>query len=525
MRLPVLALFERSIRVESRSLIMCFARMALPVMILVSLFPVAAMARYAVFGSPGRDVFRSIAWLNFSVITLAGLSYFASVITEEKEELTLGLLRMTGLSPLAILAGKSTSRLVGSAFLLLVQFPFTLLAVTLGGVSNQQIVATYCALLAYTFLLCNLALLWSVVFQQTRIAATVTGICLGAFLILPVSASASLKGLAPILHYPIDRGAARLAISVCDMVTLASPVTALNRLLITGTTIVPLSGQVISNLAAGVGLFLLAWVVFEPCTREQKEAGPGRGFQFRRGGPRARVPPAVSGPAAVSWKDYQLNVGGRAGMGVKIAVMGVVCAVVASFPAFFRERVTREYVGGSMMVTTLVTLGVALAFDASRIFRDEVRWKTLSTLAVLPVSMPELAYRKIAGYIRGVLPILLYFGLGVLIYPDGFMKTFAAMLDGTEECLMLLLFILQLVLFLHMVAFFSLIVKRGALPLALGVHYFGGVFLTVPLGMLGAFRGLNFETGATLTLVVTLALIVALHRGIGNRLLRLSAEE
>ena len=54
-------------------------------------------------------------------------------MAEEKEEQTLGLLRMTGLSPLSILLGKSTSRLCGALLLLAAQFPFTIFAVTLGG--------------------------------------------------------------------------------------------------------------------------------------------------------------------------------------------------------------------------------------------------------------------------------------------------------------------------------------------------------------------------------------------------------
>ena len=54
-----------------------------------------------------------------------------SAEAEEKEEQTLGLLRMTGLNALSILLGKSTSRLLGALLLLLAQFPFTIFAITL----------------------------------------------------------------------------------------------------------------------------------------------------------------------------------------------------------------------------------------------------------------------------------------------------------------------------------------------------------------------------------------------------------
>ena len=98
----------------------------------------------------------------------------------------LGLLRMTDLNPLSILLGKSTSRLCGALLLLAAQFPFTLLAVTLGGVSARQIVAAYLALGAYTFFLCNLALLASVVARRTGQAAASSASCLVVLWSAPV---------------------------------------------------------------------------------------------------------------------------------------------------------------------------------------------------------------------------------------------------------------------------------------------------------------------------------------------------
>ena len=90
-------------------------------------------------GAPGLDFFRSVTYLDFCFISLAGIGFFASAITEEKEEMTLGLLRMAGIGPMALLAGKLIPRLLGAVLLLSVQFPFTLLAITLGGVSLAKL--------------------------------------------------------------------------------------------------------------------------------------------------------------------------------------------------------------------------------------------------------------------------------------------------------------------------------------------------------------------------------------------------
>ena len=139
MKLPALALFERALRLETRSAVMCWARIGLLAIILVILLPIQAMARSGWYGAPGLRFLQEMVWVNLVFITLAGLSYFASAITEEKEEMMLGLLRMTNLNPVAILLGKSTSRLIGALLLLLVQVPFVLLAVTLGGVAYDVV--------------------------------------------------------------------------------------------------------------------------------------------------------------------------------------------------------------------------------------------------------------------------------------------------------------------------------------------------------------------------------------------------
>src|SRR5437660_990082 len=142
------ALFTRSLRDDTRSRAMVWSRAGMAGAILFVMFQFHAM-RF--FGAAGRDFFASVVTLNAILICIAMLSYFAGAITEEKEDGTLGLLRMTNLNPLTILLGKSTSRLCGGLLLLLVQFPFSLLAVTLGGLRWGQVSACYAILGAFLF--------------------------------------------------------------------------------------------------------------------------------------------------------------------------------------------------------------------------------------------------------------------------------------------------------------------------------------------------------------------------------------
>ena len=121
---------------------------------------------------------------------------------------------------------------------------------------------------------------------------------------------------------------------------------------------------------------------------------------------------------------------------------------------------------------------VCLALEAAHVFREEIRWKTLSSLVTLPVSVPELAYRKVAGTLAGTLPLLAGFVLGMLLVPEdvGEFLTKCSESRSLLECSCVA--ILQFILFLHLTAFLSLIIKRGALPLAIAIQYLGGSFFT-----------------------------------------------
>ena len=251
MKLPALALFERSLRLETRSALMIWSRTGLLVLILFELLPIQSMARIGRMGAPGLHFLQEMVWLNLVFITLAGLSYFASAITEEKEEMMLGLLRMTDLSPVAILLGKSTSRLVGALLLLLTQVPFILLAVTLGGVGLPQIAAAYGTLLAYLFLVCNLALLFSVVFRNTTTAAAFTLAVLLVFLIGHYWAAGIEGYIATSRGLNLHQGAWSVLTTVIDFWREATPSDRLGAIFVTGFAGPAIGFQVAEQFGAG----------------------------------------------------------------------------------------------------------------------------------------------------------------------------------------------------------------------------------------------------------------------------------
>ncbi|MCY2967801.1 MAG: hypothetical protein NT069_29925 [Planctomycetota bacterium] len=168
-----LALLHRALRLDARLLSTHLFRLGFVVLVYFSLVH-AQIQSLGLAGAPGLKLFSSMMYLNLGLIVLAGVSFFATAITEEKEEETLGLLRMAGLNPLALLLGKSTSRLIGTLLLLAVQIPFILLAVTLGGATIVQILAGYCTLASFLILTANMGLFASVACRRGGTASAVT---------------------------------------------------------------------------------------------------------------------------------------------------------------------------------------------------------------------------------------------------------------------------------------------------------------------------------------------------------------
>jgi len=179
----VLALLERSLRVDSRAWGPHLARFTLMVAIVIAIC--YASATSSMFGAPGLRFFRSIAYLNLVFMTLMGIGFFSTAITEEKEEDTLGLMLMAGISPLGILLGKSVGRLIQALLLIAVQYPFTLLAVTLGGVTQDQVRSVYVAVFAYMVLLAGAGLLCSTLARRNRTASMRLMIVIAVYLALP----------------------------------------------------------------------------------------------------------------------------------------------------------------------------------------------------------------------------------------------------------------------------------------------------------------------------------------------------
>ena len=85
-----LAMLHRALRLDARLLRTHLFRLAFAALVYLALLWAVISSR--MIGAPGLQLFKTMTYLNLVLIVLAGVSYFATAITEEKEEETLPLL-------------------------------------------------------------------------------------------------------------------------------------------------------------------------------------------------------------------------------------------------------------------------------------------------------------------------------------------------------------------------------------------------------------------------------------------------
>lgn len=504
---PLLALFERSLREQSRSKFTFLCRTTIGFVIL--LFVAENHRELVNRPAPGLQVLMILSWVNFFAIVVFGLGTFASSITEEKEDDTLGLMLMTQLNPLSILLGKSTARLFDGLMLLAVQVPFTMLCVTLGGVSQGQIFRCYAILASFLFFLCNIALLWSVVCRRTNRAASMTSLTglalyLAPLFFMPLMIVGRMSGNAssPTWYESLIQW----SISINPGFDLVKTTVPRGGFPFAANSIAP-------SLIGGVICFALAWFLFGPCCSRADEAAPRRPTRKSGKGPRRRLAVPRPGTLAVAWKDFHFLGGGYLGLTVRIVVYA---AIIGGFlwwmlrlgrGQFKLENVARLLTGFGLMA-----FSAELAVVGARMFGLERKRKTLGGLYTLPLGTAGLVWQKVLGALPTFIPSAGIFFAGVFIgiseSANFFTPSASTALLATEY-----LFFAVLVLYL------SLRMRRAVLATAIGAMLLANSFIG------GVWGGFSQPDGVLFTTAIFGLLIVVLAALIPGRLEHAAAEE
>lgn len=514
---PLLALFIRSLREETRHRWTYLLRAAFVGLILFWLFITHETTRWS--GAPGRQFFLAVLWINLVVGSVAGLSYFASAISEEKEDGTLGLLRMADLNALAILLGKGTGRLVGALFLIVAQIPFALLAVTMGGLTVAQVLAGYVCLLSFTFLLGNLGLLASVLCRTTARASVMAMLGLGGFLFGP-TATLGVESFLGHLKLPT------LPLSAHDFLDAwrsALPGPRMNTVLATAYSGGLWSAQATASVALGGLCFVLAWLAFEPTSMRASDpdAAMASGRARLR---RSRRAKGLHPAAAIRWKEFR-QLGGRGVLVWRTVLTLVIVGGMASATTSASLAPTAwKQVGYTCFSMSGLLFVVFITADAARIFGTERKQQTLSSLLLVPVSAASIAWEKTLGLLALNWPPLALALTGGAFGPlQDLLREWQSMFDGRWDGVMGLCSIafgaLALTALPVFVAWLSLWMRRGSTAVGVTVWLIGGWIMTM-------FAFLLMREGALVAIpCVCVVMIGYFAKEIPRRLESLAAEE
>ncbi|MCA8992039.1 MAG: ABC transporter permease [Planctomycetaceae bacterium] len=397
------ALLQRSIRNDALKPRAHWARIAAVLFILV-LLCVAHANDDNSLAPAGLRFFSGLSHLGTVLILLAGFGHFVTAITEEKEEGTLGLLLLANMSPVSILLGKSTARVISSWLLFAAQFPFALLALTLGGITVRQIAATYIALAMFLFMIANLALLASTCARRTVQAVVLFGFLL--FLVL---------GSIPWLSYQLsflsgpglplnDSWGAwgKELLETYNQISVTHRVDDILQIRYPGGL---WSTQATFSFCVGSMAFLMSAIVFQRIVwvADISESPRWQASQTSEGR-WWNVVPRV-GKAPLVWKDFHFLFGGYAYWLIKLAGFAVYVSLVFWKADWFKAMTFQEPLP-CIESALYVVAGFELIFACSQLFHVEQKDGTLANLMMLPHSTGSLSYSKLAGCLLAIAPTL-----------------------------------------------------------------------------------------------------------------------
>lgn len=444
-------LFNWSLRSDIRSVYPHVVRAGFCGFLLIAIL--AAWADSLSRTAPGLSFFRWICWLNVLLISVSGISYFVTAVTEEKDAGTLALLRLAGVSPLAIVLSKSTSRLISALMLLVIQLPFTFLAITLGGVTIQQVISAYLALAAWLCLVANMALFCSVRCETSGRAASLAT----ALLLLFFASAPILRGFAGLTSVAwISPEAITACQGLLNQQQAMSVVVRLDNIF--GMSLPDLFGeQFWINSLSGMALFLLSVLLFNRYSAPVEANPHGESAALRR------YTVGRCWKLAVAWKDFLFFMGGRSFLVIKFVGYFGLLAGLMWFHSL-EQPASPNWISRDLVRTAFATaaglLTIELLLYASNSLFLEIRQHTIPVLRLLPLTTPSILLQKLVAWAVALSPVGSLLLVLLVMDPEGILKH----PDFPEQVVAWLFLTL---LSTHLTVLLSLYTRWAALPLAI----------------------------------------------------------
>jgi len=483
-----LMLFNWSLKMDSKSIYPHIIRAVFSFIMFFSI----SIAFMDAFGTSrtGLRFFETICYLNVLLITVSGVSYFVTALTEEKDAGTFALLRLAGMTALSITLGKSTSRLVSSLMLLVIQLPFTFLAITLGGVLWQQIIASYIALAAWMVFVANLALFCSVRCATSGRAAGMAGAILGLMLVLP---GLIVNGVAAFPAGFVPGVISETLNSIPPAFESISIFERLRVLLQTDRPVVFFGQQFWISMAIATALFAISTLTLDFWSAPVEAGGPSENPAIRRWSV------GRSWPMAVMWKEFLFFTGGRSFFIAKMIGGGL---LFAGFFVLQRSSIDNsfytlhgDYAWGAFLTFAGFLALEVLLYSSGCLFY-EIRQSTQSTLAAIPLTGVRILLEKAGGCLIALIPTMFWLGATVFSGYEGIAR----------ECsvTMVISFLIVLGFSSHIAVILSLYTRWAALPLTVLISAPAFFCLAAPiLGLTAATNAVARSQHIEMTLLLS----------------------
>ncbi|MCA9031637.1 MAG: ABC transporter permease [Planctomycetaceae bacterium] len=496
-----LTLALRALLVDARDIKSHLFRAALPALFLLTIGILQWNDRLTT--APGLQLFGWLATYNYIFLTMAGATFFATAIAEEYEERTLGLLVIAGMNRPSILSGKWLPRMWTAVLLLLVQLPFTLMCVTLGGVRWVQIIAIFVALVAHLFMVGALGLLCSVLCRtssQAASVATVVLVLLHAGFYLSMRSAVTFPVWYEFLAY-----------------------FRLTNILSSGFSESPVSLHVIVNLTVGIVLLALAWALFDP-SRETDVQTRRASIRHLLGMTRASQSRRAWSSAPLVWQGFTQVAGGWRAIFARCLIH--TAGPIVLYYSIFKSGLSAtfggfvEQLGVAMLVWSIWGIAIEGAILGSQSFRSELKEQTWGTLCQLPRTVGSIAHARLAGMLIAMLPVLICLLMGAAFSVGEWSRNLS---DDTFWVLSTLA--VGLIIWgWYLSAFFSVTVDWAAWPIAiLFTSMTLGIYVTFTF-MLAPSPSLWGKSVVTVNGLLAMGLAGILHLWIGRMLVRRAAD-
>ncbi|MFO1041051.1 MAG: hypothetical protein U0941_04650 [Planctomycetaceae bacterium] len=503
----VMTLLGRSLRTDARSLHVSLTRGLILLIIYISLL-ITVFSRSR-FGAPGLQLFRSLVWLNAVFSGLLSIGFFSTSISEEKEEDTLGLMQMAGISPLGIILGKVGGRVWQTLLLIAIQYPFMLLAVTLGGVTKDQVFSACVGIAACTFLFSGIGLLCSTIAARNRTASVLMTLGIAVYFGIPMIASEFLRYLRPNLR------ATTTTTAILDGIYNTSLYHRLNAILTSGFGESPWSSQVVTNIAGGIVCYLLSWRLFGVFAHSPVILVSTRGILAQPRGMLRWFAPGRPGNHPFAWTGFYFVGGGIGGLLLRIAASLLIFLIGSLITFVGGWGWNGDQLSGLLQLLGMLALTVDISILASRSIHEEVHGQTLQSLVMLPQPVSKTLYAKLGGALLVSLPFIGLMCL-TLTFPRGVTNIDWYFNDHAGW-----FFSAHFVLVPHLAMVLSLYLRWGIIPLSVGLAI-GST--TAWIGVFDAVRVGPADKGVWFGTIFVLLLCAACHFWIIRKLPEIAAE-